>query len=144
MAFHDGNDYWKLRNTNGRCCIFETPQELGEKANEYFEWIQNNPLVEIDYKGKDAIKVEMPKMRPMTLEGLCNYIDIAKSTFQEYEKKNDFSAITTRIRQIIETQQFEGAASGFLNPSIIARKLGLTDKTEVKLVEEQPLFPDAN
>jgi hypothetical protein len=117
---------------------------LGEKANEYFEWIQNNPLIEIDYKGKDAIKVEMPKMRPMTLEGLCNYIDIAKSTFQEYEKKNDFSAITTRIRQIIETQQFEGAASGFLNPSIIARKLGLTDKTEVKLVEEQPLFPDAN
>ena len=39
-------------------------------------------------------------------------------------------------------QQFEGAAAGFLNPNIIARKLGLTDKSEVKVSQEQPLFPD--
>jgi hypothetical protein len=45
-------------------------------------------------------------------------------------------------RQIIDNQQFEGAASGFLNPNIIARKLGLSDKQDHTIKSEQPLFPD--
>lgn len=130
MGAPTGNEYYKLRSKDGRDRIYSKPEELLNEANEYFQWVQDNPLIEVDFRGKDADMVHLPKMRPMTLTGLCNYIDIAVSTFQEYEKRKGFSAITTRIRQIIETQQFEGAASGFLNPNIIARKLGLTDKQE--------------
>jgi hypothetical protein len=39
-------------------------------------------------------------------------------------------------------QKFEGAASGAFNANIIARDLGLADKTEMKVTEEQPLFGD--
>lgn len=130
MAAPVGNDYWRLRTKDGRDKIYGTPEELADAANEYFEWIEENPLVEVDFRGKDSNQVRLPRMRSMTMSGLCNFLDIAMSTFQEYEKRKGFTAITTRIRQIIETQQFEGAAAGFLNPNIIARKLGLSEKTE--------------
>jgi hypothetical protein len=53
--------------------------------------------------------------------------------FKNYEKdkdKSEFFAVTHEIRRIIETQQFEGASVGAFNPNIIARKLGLSEKTE--------------
>ena len=74
--------------------------------------------------------------------GLCNFIDLAISNFKEYEKREDYQAVTTRVRQIIYNQKFEGAASGFLNANIIARDLGLADKQSHSHVVEQPLFPD--
>ena len=147
MAAPIGNQYYLLRSKDGRDKIFGTPEEMMEAINEYFTWCQINPLmetqvvkgrsVEEDEKDGEVVKtvknyelVELPKMRPFTLEGLCNYIDISVDTFKLYEKREDFIGVTTRARQIIDNQQFEGAASGFLNPNIIARKLGLVDKKE--------------
>lgn len=144
MQFEKGNEYWKLRTKDGRDRIYTKPEELADAANGYFQFCIDNPMLseELFHSQGLVTSAQAKKMRPFTLTGLCNYIDIAVSTFQSYEKNPDFSAIITRIRQIIETQQFEGAASGFLNPNIIARKLGLTDKSEVRIVEEQPLFPE--
>ena len=127
-----GNEYYKLRSKDGRDRIFQSPDELLTACNEYFEWVINNPLEQEElfhYQG-NITRGNANKMRPMTLEGLCNYIDIAVKTFREYEKRQDFLPITTRVQQIIQNHQFEGAAAGFLNPNIIARKLGLSDKTE--------------
>lgn len=131
MAAPKGNEYYLLRSKDGRDRIFGNAEELITACNEYFEWCVDNPLIEIDYRGKDAIQVKLPKMRPFSLEGLCNFIDICLNTFKEYEKREDFLTVTTRVRQIIDSQQFEGAASGFLNANIIARKLGLADKKEI-------------
>lgn len=149
MAWNKNNDYWKLRTKDGRDKVFSTPEELSNLANEYFQWCIENPLQEqviqkrkISRDEEVIEKHDLDKMRPFTLTGLCNHLDVSLQTFLNYEKLDDFFDIVTRIRQIIETQQFEGAASGFLNPNIIARKLGLTDKSEVRIVEEQPLFPE--
>ena len=43
----------------------------------------------------------------------------------------DFSAVISMVEEIIETQQFEGAAVGAFNANIIARKLGLADKQDI-------------
>ena len=86
--------------------------------------------------------IEVPKMRAFTIQGLCNYIDISVKGFNLYEDREDFIPITTRVRQIIYNQKFEGAASGFLNANIIARDLGLVEKSESKVTVEQPLFGD--
>ena len=128
-----GNEYWKLRSKDGRDKQFPTPDDLMTACNDYFEWVQNNPLKESQVvKYKDyAELIEVPKMRPFTLEGLCNYIDISCDGFRGYEKRKDFVDVTTRVRQIIYNQKFEGAASGFLNPNIIARDLGLQDKQHI-------------
>ena len=71
-------------------------------------------------------------MRPFTIGGFCNYIDITIETFSQWCKSDDLSDISTRIRQIIRNQKFEGAASGFFNANIIARDLGLKEHTDNK------------
>ncbi|HEY1056362.1 MAG TPA: DNA-packaging protein [Emticicia sp.] len=133
MAASKGNIHWRLRTTHGRSRIFKTPKSLVEACNEYFEWCLKNPLKEqqVFHHQGQITKTSVNKMRPFSLEGLCNYLDISLNTFKNYEEREDFLIVTTRVRQIIDNQQFEGAAAGFLNPNIIARKLGLVDKKDM-------------
>jgi len=130
MGAPKGNEYWKLRSKDGRDKQYPTPLDLLNACNEYFEWVQSNPLKEEQIvKYKDYYeKVDISKMRPFTIQGLCNYIDLSVEGWRKYKQRNDFVDITTRVEQIIYNQKFEGAASGFLNPNIIARDLGLQDK----------------
>jgi len=168
MAAPKGNYYYKLRNKNGRDKKFNTPSALLKSCNEYFEWCIENPLKEeqivnkswteilyidsTDTEGnpiqKEIKKVHpysiahLNKLRPFTLEGLCNFIDISLKGFKLYEEREDFIPVTTRARQIIYNQKFEGAATNLLNANIIARDLGLADKQSHSHTVEQPLFPD--
>lgn len=139
-----GNQMWKLRSKHGRDTLFESAAKLWEAACEYFQWCDDNPLIEIDYKGGFATKVEIPKMRAYTLQGLCLYLHCNIGYFNDFEKglkekgkdatqaDSDFSAVITRIRETIFAQKFEGAAAGIFNSNIISRDLGLADKKEVE------------
>lgn len=73
---------------------------------------------------------DMPKMRAMTVVGLCNFLDIGTSTWFDYAKREGFSDIVSRAEQVMRQQKFEGASADLLNPNIIARDLGLADKQE--------------
>lgn len=148
MGAPEGNEFWKLRSKHGRNTLFESPQMLWDAACEYFQWCDDNPFIEVDFRGKDADQVSLPRMRPYTIQGLCLYLDCNTAYLREfkesekYKDNKDFSAIITRIEEIIYNQKFSGAASGFFNSNIIARDLGLSDKSE-RTVVEQPLFgPD--
>lgn len=133
MAAPKGNQFWKLRSKHGRNKLFETPELLWEAACEYFEWCDANPLEEKDFKGKDAETVYYDRMRAYTWDGLELYLDIfSLRDYKTNEDYKDFSQVITRIEKIIYTQKFTGAAAGFLNPNIIARDLGLADKSENK------------
>ena len=68
---------------------------------------------------------EVPKMRAMTMMGLCFYLDIGTSTFHDYKQNEDFSEVIAKIEQVIFTQKFEGAAADLLNANIISRALGI-------------------
>lgn len=124
-----GNQFWKARAKHGRDKIFETEIVLWEAACEYFDWVEANPLYEdkvFAYQGE--IKHEpAAKMRAMTLDGLYIFLDINRSTWDLYRKRDDFIAVITRIENIIRTQKFEGASADLLNANIIARDLGLRD-----------------
>jgi len=140
-----GNDFWKQRTTVGRGKIFSTPEKLWEAACEYFQWVLDNPLMERVIQG--GKEWDVPKMRAMTIQGLCIFLDVETKTFYNYcDKKNesykDFLHTTTRISDIIRTQKFEGASAGFLNHNIIARDLGLSDKKELTGKDGSPLIPD--
>ena len=136
MAAPKGNTYWQFRNKHGRDFKY-TPDALWEEAVKYFEWISENV-----WNKKEAIKsgemagtlIDIPTQTPMSIESFCLFADIDDNTFFRYEKEKgyeDFWDITTRIRKIIESNQFEGATVGAYNPNIIARKLGLSDKQEI-------------
>ena len=67
------------------------------------------------------------------------------SMFQPNLEKKDFSEIVSRIENVIFQQKFERAATGFYNPSIIAKDLGLSDKKQVDIsgrVESVNLTPE--
>lgn len=137
MAAPKGNQFWTLRSSHGRDKLFADPEMLWEAACEYFEWCEENPLIEIDFKGKDAEEVRLPKMRAFTLEGLCLYLDCNTAYFRNFlnqkrEDSKDFSSVIVKIQETIRNQKYIGAAAGFLNPTIVARDLGLTDKIEQK------------
>lgn len=133
MAAPNGNQFWKLRSKHGRDKIFATPEIMWEAACEYFEWCEQNPLHETDFRGKDATQVELPKMRAFTIQGLCLFLDVNTLYFRDFQKNcsDDFSQVIARIMEIIYNQKFTGAAAGFLNPNIIARDLGLADKKDI-------------
>ena len=78
-------------------------------------------------------------MRAMTLSSLCIFLDIAFQTWQNYKERQGFLEIVSRVEEIIRTQKFQGAAADLLNPNIIARDLGLSEKQEVTGADGAPL-----
>ena len=133
MAAPKGNQFWKQRTKHGRDKLFADADILWDACAEYFEWVDSNPLIETVVKtpGGKVEKVEVPKMRAMTIGGLCIFLDIDQKTWFEYAKLKDFSNITARATEIIRTQKFEGASADLLNANIIARDLGLRDSKEL-------------
>lgn len=134
MSFLPGNQFWKARTNVGRPRLFASAEALWEACCEYFQWVEDNPLYEMkafSYQG-EVVQEPVAKMRAMTISGLCIFLDIDETTWRDWRKVDDFSPITDRVERIIYNQKFTGAAADLLNANIIARDLGLADKTEVK------------
>ncbi len=139
MTFQKGNQFWKTRSSHGRKPIFKKQEDLWDACVEYFQWVEDNPLQEekIFHNMGKITRTTVSHMRAMTLAGLCLFLDIDETTWYEYAKKCDFSHVCTRIKNYIYDQKFSGAAADMLNPSIIARDLGLADKTQSNNKNEQ-------
>ena len=135
MGAPKGNRFWEARSRHGRKPKFESAEMLEEACQDYFTWVEDNPLLEsrpFAYEGNVEFE-DVPKMRAMTIEGLCVFLDIDVSTWWAWRKHEDkdFSNVVTQTEYIIRGQKFAGAAAGFLNANIIARDLGLRDTKEV-------------
>lgn len=144
MSAPTGNEFWKRRSKDGRDKEY-TKDALWEGACEFFQWCDDNPWKEKDWVGKDAVQVVRETPRPFTIKGLCIYLDISEQTLNNYEKQEEYFGVVTRIKDIIHTQKFEGAAVGVYNSNIIARDLGLADKTDNKNTNTNynvPLTPE--
>lgn len=128
MGAPTGNKFWLNRLTHGRKPIFDTPDDLWEKACCYFEWCHENPLHEMkafNCGEMGIVQEPIAKMRAMTIVGLCFFIGLSRQGWSEYKAKEDFSDIVEEIESVIYSQKFEGASAGLLNASIIAREIGL-------------------
>ena len=139
MAAPKGNQFWKLRSKHGRDKLFATPALLWEAACSYFQWCEDNPLYEVKgfaFQGT-VTKENFPKMRAMTLSGLCFYLHCNEAYFRTFkaqlpEGEEDFNTVIKEIETVIYNQKFQGAAADLLNANIIARDLGLSDKSTVE------------
>ena len=146
MGAPKGNQFWKLRSKHGVDKLFKTPELMLEAASEYFNWVDENPFTEeiaFHHQGK-ITKTTVSKKRPYTIMALCSYLGCNSQYFSQFEAKlagkedkesKDFALIVSHIRETIYNQKFEGAAAGFFNSNIIARELGLSDKSEQKIEE---------
>ncbi len=141
MAAPPGNKFWMARSTHGKDKIFTDPDILWKAAVEYFQWVEDHPLWENKATHFQGVPLDLPsaKMRAMTIEGLCLFLDIATTTWYQYVKLDDYAYITSKIDNVIRSQKFAGAAADLLNANIIARDLGLKEKTEIGGDPENPL-----
>lgn len=132
--FLPGNRFWEARSSAGPKPKFDGPEPLWAACCEYFEWNAENPLYEakaFSYEGSVTVEA-MPKMRAMTICGLCIFLDITEASWHSWRNSRpDLLEVITRVEGIIRTQKFEGASADLLNPNIIARDLGLSDKREL-------------
>lgn len=134
MSAPKGNQFWKARSSHGRNPIFKTPEELEAACEEYFRWVEDNPLWEdklVTFQGA-ASHEPVAKMRAMTLDGLHLFLDISDNTWRDYKSREDFIQVTTRAEKTIRSQKFAGAAADLLNANIIARDLGLAEKATIQ------------
>jgi len=90
MAATKGNRFWEMRSSHGRKPKFESPGQLWSAACEYFAWVEDNPLTEYkvtQFQGA-PIQMEVPKMRAMTVNGLCLFLDIGEQTLGLADKQD--------------------------------------------------------
>lgn len=131
--FAAGNRFWEARSSHGAYPKFSNPDDLWEACCEYFDWNLDNPLFEdklVTFQGS-ATHEPVEKMRAMTISGLCIFLDVSRSTWDEWRTaRPDLSDIIARAEAVIYEQKFTGAAADLLNPNIIARDLGLADKQD--------------
>ncbi len=137
-----GNKFWQIRSKHGRDKLFKTPELLWNAACEYFQWCEDNPLIErkvFQYQGT-IIEADVPKMRAMTLSQLCFYLHCEESYFNQFEGRikesevkidKDFVKVIHEIKKTVYNQKFQGAAADMLNANIIAQDLGLISKSDI-------------
>lgn len=146
MSAPNGNQFWKARSSHGANPKFKDGDELWSACTEYFEWVDDNPLKEekiAQFQG-EFVRDTVEKMRAMTISGLCIFLNITTTTWKEWRtSRDDLSAVINMVDDIIRTQKFEGASANLLNANIIARDLGLSDKSEVTGADGAPLMPDS-
>jgi len=146
-SFSFGNTAWKAKSSFGRKPLFATPDDLSTACDEYFQWVDENPLMAADvvkFQGVATIK-PVPRMRAMTIVGLCNFLDIGTSTWSDYKAKPEFSDTCKQVEETIYQQKVEGAAAELLNANFIGKEIGLVDKQEVEhggLPEVNVYLPD--
>ena len=132
--FLPANRFWTARSSAGPKPRFSSAEALWTACVEYFEWCANNPLWEdklVTFQGA-ATHEPIAKMRAMTLTGLCLFLDVSREAWGNWKKdRADLLDVITQAEAVIYEQKFTGAAADLLNPNIIARDLGLADKSEV-------------
>ena len=127
----------------------ETPEALWELFISYKKEIKENPILQHDFAGKDAVSVKREKERPLTFEGFENYVadkEVIQSLDQYFSNQNglydDYVGICSRIKRVIRQDQIEGGMCGSYNQSITQRLNSLVEKQSHEIISEQPLFPD--
>jgi hypothetical protein len=141
MSAPKGNQFWKLRSKHGRDKLFETPELLWEAATEYFNWVDGHPWYKVEaVKSGDNCGdlIKIPLARPYTLSGFQLYIGASDTFWRKFKADDhkDFVTVISEIEKAIYTQKFEGAAVGAFNANIIARDLGLTEKSVQELTHK--------
>lgn len=138
----DTKELWEVARGPGQPPKFSSPNEMWALAVEYFKWCGQHQLLEekIGFFQGEPSSGFIGHKRPMTQRGLCVYLGVGVSTWHNYKKNSEYLEVIEEIENVMFEQKFAGAAVGLYNANIIARDLGLTDKQEL-VIEENNLTP---
>jgi hypothetical protein len=129
----------------GKNKYIETPEKLLDLWEEYKDYAKSNPrlIYQLDRMGS---LVPVPHEIPLTQQRFEVYVKqkygwtIGQYFDNQDKLYNDYIAICSHIRMERQADQIEGGMVGQYNASITQRLNGLTDKSEVTQIVEQPFF----
>ena len=107
----------KIKKKLGRPRKFTswTAELLNERAREYFDKCDARTKTVVT---KDGDLVDVPNPAPYSIEGLCDYLDVTRSQFAAWRKKDDELGIRAqKIHNKIAANRVEGALDGSQNAS---------------------------
>lgn len=121
---------------------YRKPNDLFDAAREYFVWCENHPLQEekiFQHQGM-IVRGDAERVRAFTKQGLAAHLGIPYSRLKVYKDRGGrWELVVELIENVIYTQKFENAAAGLLNSSLIARDLGIADKSELSGPDGGPM-----
>ena len=125
---------WEGKPKRGRQANYGPAENLTMVAVEYYKWVKANPIIATELvKYKDYTElVEVPKLRAMTIKGLCIFLGIVEETWQTWRDMDMYKEVCSHIQNVIYEQKLTGAAADQLNAQLISRELGLADKKEIE------------
>ena len=141
MAAPKGNRFWEARYNHGRKPKTESPAKLWDACVKYFEFVEENPMVGyhvVSYQGEGS-NHPVPKMRAPTMQGLWLFLGISKTTWHNWKERKGFLDVIGKVEETLYDWKFRGAAADLLNANIIARDLGLKEKSELSTEDGLPL-----
>jgi len=145
MAASKEKPLWKTESKFNKEKLFSDRELLYKAAKNYFEWCDKNTWFKQEpvKSGSECGRIiDIPIRRPYSISGFCSYIKCSQGFYYRFKKNcsADFLETIELIEDIIEAQQFEGAVIGVFNTSIIARKLGLREQTDITTNGESATF----
>lgn len=129
--------------------LFKTPEALYYAFEKYKAGLKEEAQewTKVQYVGKDGDRVEDKLKVPYTFEGFKRYCRKHHGEVEQYFINpngiyDEFISICRAIKDEIRENQIIGGLLNMYNPSITQRLNGLTEKSDVTVSVEQPLFPD--
>lgn len=145
MAHGNTGNKYAVGNNGGRPPVYETPEQLQARVEEYFTWIQGESHIEEkSWTDKKTGEVEVEDVevwdrhpeRP-TITGLALFLGFdSKQSLYDYKKKSEFSYPIKRGLTIIE-QEYEFALFNQSSSGAIfaLKNMDWKDKTEQEITK---------
>lgn len=147
--------FWKqCAKPTGRPRIFKSPDDMWNRAVEYFECVDSNPwqqssvttdtIKEADGTSKPRTSQSTRMLKcPYTLHGLCAFWGVSKwaDIKRTYEKEERYKRILDHIENIIISRQLDGGLLGLYNPGLVARLNRIADVVEQEVTVDAAKFP---
>lgn len=147
--FKPGNKAWQRRSKHGRDKIFSDPESMVEEFSGYCDWAEKHPWYSHEWKsisngtglGSDLVKKKLPLVRAWTMIDFAHYLGVSASWFRNFKRnmkantalppqvRHDFLTVIDFIEEAVYNQKYSAAAAGLLKENLIARDLGLAEKS---------------
>lgn len=144
MAKEQDNRLWRRYQSGKKITRppdYSDPNVLLHACIRYFEWNEENPLevTKLMVVNNRLRHPKVKKPRPMTIQAMCAFLGISRRAWQMWRDREDLAPVIEKVEQIIFSQKFEWAAVGMFNSALIARELGLADKSELSGPDGGPI-----